>query len=185
VATSVITGTITDGAGAAVSGVTVLCTLKPYGYRITEATAISARQSTTSNASGVYTFTLEEQSNITPQGSYYEIEEQIPVASGGRRVWIITVGASDAAVAASLLANVPDQGAPDYLTQAQGDSRYAQTADIVLKAGSTMTGELTLSTSSPTSALKAASKGYVDTALASASVSGESDQIVIAVEVFS
>lgn len=130
-ATSVITGTITSTGGTPISGVTVLCTLKPYGFRITEGTQIAARQTTTTNGSGVYTFTLEETANITPQGSYYEIEEQVSVAQGGRKVWVISVGASNATVAASLLASAPDQGTPDYLTQDQGDARYVQDGDFV------------------------------------------------------
>lgn len=112
------------------SGVTVVCTLKPYGFRISDGTTIARRQTTTTNGSGVYTFTLEETSNITPAGSWYEIEEQTPTASGGRHVWAITVGADNATVAASLIATRPDQGQPDYLTQDQGDARYITTGDL-------------------------------------------------------
>lgn len=70
----------------------------------------------------------------------------------------------------------------DYVMSERGGSlfKYALTSikDLFtsyfpLKSGATMTGELTLSSSAPSASLVAASKGYVDTTVAAAILSGQ------------
>jgi hypothetical protein len=103
VATSTITGTITDPTGVAVSGALVVCRLMPTGgFRTADGSEVARAVSTTTNASGVYSFVLERNSGISPANSYYEITEYIPAANGGTKVWNISVGASNQTTYASL-----------------------------------------------------------------------------------
>jgi hypothetical protein len=124
VATSTITGTITDPTGVAVASVPVVCRLMPTGgFRSADGSEVSRAVSTTTNASGVYTLVLERNSGISPANTYYEITESIPAASGGTRVWTISVGASNQTVFAALVTPAP-AAASTYLTQASADARY-------------------------------------------------------------
>lgn len=124
-ATSTITGTITDPSGVAVAGAAVSCTLMPAGgFRSADGSEVARTVNTTTNASGVYTLVLERNSGITPANTYYEINEQVPAAQGGVQVWRISVGASNQTVLAALVATPPAAAASAYLTQAAGDARY-------------------------------------------------------------
>jgi hypothetical protein len=124
VATSTITGTITDATGVAVASVPVTCRLMPVGgFRSADGSEVARLVSTTGNASGVYSFVLERNSGITPANSYYEIVEYIPAANGGTKVWNISVGASNQTVLAALVTPLAAQVAT-YLTQASADARY-------------------------------------------------------------
>jgi hypothetical protein len=124
VATSTITGTITDPIGTAVSGALVVCRLMSTGgFRTADGSEVARNVSTTTNGSGVYTFVLERNSGISPTNSYYEITEYIPAANGGPKVWNISVGASNQTVYAALVTPMP-AGVPTYLTQASADARY-------------------------------------------------------------
>lgn len=124
-ATSTITGTITDPTGVAVAGARVVCRLMPTGaFRAATGSEVARVVSTTTNASGVYTLTLEENAGITPANTWYELTEYIPDANGGTRVWNIQVGASDQTVLASLVSVLPDAEGSGYLTQAAADARY-------------------------------------------------------------
>lgn len=123
-ATSNITGTITDPTGVAVVGATVVAKLMPSGgFRTVQGTEVAQAVSTTTNGSGVYTLALEQNSNITPGNSYYEITEYIPAANGGPKVWNISVGAADQSVYAALVTPLSPAQAT-YLTQSAADARY-------------------------------------------------------------
>jgi hypothetical protein len=124
VATSTITGTVTDPTGVAVSGAVVVCTLMPTGgFRTADGSEVARAVSTTTNASGVYSFALERNSGISPANTYYQIEERIPAANGGTKVWNISVGASNQTTYASLVTPLAAQTAT-YLDQASADARY-------------------------------------------------------------
>lgn len=124
-ATSVISNTITDPSGTAVSGVLVTATLMPTGgFRTSAASEVARTVTTTSNGSGAWTLTLERNSDITPSGTWYEIVEQIPASAGGRRVWNVTVGSSDQSVLAALTSALGPASSGTYLTQAAADARY-------------------------------------------------------------
>jgi hypothetical protein len=130
VATSTITGTITDATGVAVASVPVTCRLMPVGgFRSADGSEVARLVSTTGNASGVYSFVLERNSGITPANSYYEIVEYIPAANGGTKVWNISVGASNQTVLAALVTPLAAQTAT-YLTQASADARYQALGSI-------------------------------------------------------
>jgi hypothetical protein len=124
VPTSTITGTVTDPTGVAVSGAVVVCTLMPTGgFRTADGSEVARAVSTTTNASGVYSFALERNSGISPANTYYQIEERIPAANGGTKVWNISVGASNQTTYASLVTPLAAQTAT-YLDQASADARY-------------------------------------------------------------
>ena len=136
-ATSAITNTILDLSGTAVSDVVIVARLKPGpGFRIAGTSEEVASQiTTTSAAAGTWSLTLERQANITPLGSYYEIEEQIPDSKGGLKSWTITVGDVGQTLFAALVNTLPADVGPTYLTQTTGDARYAQLGNL----GSTST----------------------------------------------
>lgn len=125
-ATSAITNTITDPAGTAVASVRVVAKLMPTaGFRVDTGAEVARIVEATSNSSGVWTLNLERAANITPANTTYEVTEHIPDASGGKRVWNISVGASNQSVSAALVTPLAAQTAT-YLTQASADARYQQ-----------------------------------------------------------
>ena len=124
-ATSTITNTITGPTGTVQAGVRVVCRLMPTaGFRISDSTEVARVVETTTDGSGVWSLVLQENSDITPGNTWYEVTEYIPNVSGGTRVWRIEVGASDQTVLASLISPLPDSITSNYLTQAAGDARY-------------------------------------------------------------
>ena len=145
-ATSNISNTILDLSGSAVSDVVVVARLKPGpGFRIYEGTEVASQVTTTSASNGAWSLTLEQNEpanpvdatklGISPSGSYYEIEEQIPDAKGGLKSWTVTVGTTSQTLYAALVTTLPADVGPTYLTQASGDARYSQLGNI----GSTST----------------------------------------------
>ena len=123
-ATSTITGTITNPIGTAVADVRVVCRLMPAGgFRTADGSEVARNVATTTNGSGVYSFVLERNSGISPANTYYELTEYIPAEHGGTRVWTISVGASNQTVYASLV-TPPPAAAATYLTQDSADARY-------------------------------------------------------------
>lgn len=124
-ATSVISNTITDLDGTAISGVVIVVRLKPGpGFRTADSTEVASQDSTTTNSTGFWSLTLERNAGIEPNGSYYEVEEQIPDANGGLRSWAIEVGASNQSLLAALVNPLPTATGPTYLTQTSADARY-------------------------------------------------------------
>ena len=145
-ATSNISNTILDLSGSAVSDVVVVARLKPGpGFRIYEGTEVASQVTTTSASNGAWALTLEQNEpadpvdatklGISPSGSYYEIEEQIPDAKGGLKSWTVTVGTTSQTLYAALVTTLPADVGPTYLTQSSGDARYSQLGNI----GSTST----------------------------------------------
>lgn len=124
-ATSTISNTITGPTGTAVSGATVRATLMPGpGFRVSDSTEVARVVTTTTNGSGAWSLALERNTNITPTGTWYLIEEEIPVAQGGSRTHAIQVGASNQTLLAALISTLPTITASGYLTQAAADARY-------------------------------------------------------------
>lgn len=125
-ATSTITNTITGPTGTAVEGATIVATLKPGpGFRISDSSEIAARVTTTTDSSGDWSLSLERQSNISPADStWWEIEEQIPDAEGGARVWAISVPNTNSTLYASLTTPVSPDAVSLYLTRALADALY-------------------------------------------------------------
>ena len=145
-ATSNISNTILDLSGSAVSDVVVVARLKPGpGFRIYEGTEVASQVTATSASNGAWSLTLEQNEpanpvdatklGISPSGSYYEIEEQIPDAKGGLKSWTVTVGTTSQTLYAALVTTLPADVGPTYLTQSSGDARYSQLGNI----GSTST----------------------------------------------
>ena len=145
-ATSNISNTILDLSGSAVSDVVVVARLKPGpGFRIYEGTEVASQVTATSASNGAWALTLEQNEpadpvdatklGISPSGSYYEIEEQIPDAKGGLKSWTVTVGTTSQTLYAALVTTLPADVGPTYLTQTSGDARYSQLGNI----GSTST----------------------------------------------
>jgi hypothetical protein len=125
-ATSTISNTCTDPSGVAVASVTVKATLVPAlrAFRTGPATEVAAVVSTVSNGSGAWSLVLERNADITPAGTYYIVEEQIPAASGGPRFYEILVGASDQTLLAAQVTPIPTVQVSSFLTQAAADARY-------------------------------------------------------------
>lgn len=128
-ATSTITGTITDPAGTDLANVRVVCRLLPRPcFETATGVELAPVVETVTNASGVYTLTLVRTVDITPSNSYYEITEYIPDRYGGPVKHVIQVGASNQSVLAALVTTPPSPSAAVYLTQTAGDARYQQLA---------------------------------------------------------
>lgn len=124
-ATSTISNVILDPSGVAVASVPVVVTLMPTaGFRTDTGNEVARTVSTTTDATGLWSLALERNSNITPAGTHYEVEEQIPAHRGGRRVWLILVGATNQTVAAALVTPTPTVLSSGLLTQAAADARY-------------------------------------------------------------
>lgn len=122
-ATSNVTNSHT--AGSELDGVAVIARLKPGGgFKVDTAAEVDAYAETTFS-SGSWTLALEQQANITPDGSYWEIEEQIPAANGGPRVWAVSVGASNSTLQAARITPSLSPSLANYLTQEAADARYA------------------------------------------------------------
>ncbi len=94
--TSIATRTITDPSGVPVVGAVIVARLRPVAaaVRVDDLTAISGEVRTTTNASGVYSLTLERNGNITPANTYWEIEERIPRLNGGTKMWAVVAPAT-------------------------------------------------------------------------------------------
>lgn len=124
-ATSNITNRILDPSGTAIASVTINARLKPGpGFQSDTFEEIAGLETTTTDANGDWTLTLERNSGITPANSYWEIEEKIPEANGGPRVWAVQVGASNQTLLAALISAPVAAAANTYLTQASADARY-------------------------------------------------------------
>lgn len=128
-ATSTITGVIQDPENNPLEGITVIARLKPRsGFITATGETVAPVAITTTDSNGNYSFELERNSGITPEDTWYNIEERIPDVYGGGNVWEIQVGASDATVYASLVTPTPSSDFSNYLTQAAADARYALVA---------------------------------------------------------
>lgn len=124
-ATSNITNTILDPSGTAVEGVLVVCRLMPTaGFREDTGAEVARVEQTVTDSNGAYTLTLERNANITPDNTWYQITELIPDSKGGKRVWNVSVGASNQTVLAALISPLPEASAGTFLTQAAADARY-------------------------------------------------------------
>lgn len=143
-ATSTITNTITGPSGTALSGVLVEVRLMPSGgFRESDFSEVARLVTTTTNGSGVWSLALERNSNITPDNSWYEVTEHIPVASGGKRVWNIAVGDSNQSLLASLVTPASQQptvvpAGTVYLDQASADARYQALGSLSSTAPNTI-----------------------------------------------
>lgn len=103
----------------------VTATLMPtVGFKISDSSELERVRTTTASGAGAWSLALERQSNITPTGSYWLIEEHIE-DDGGHTILPISVGASNATLAASVIEPVTNTGIVSYLTQATADARYA------------------------------------------------------------
>lgn len=126
-ATSTITGVITNPAGTALANVAVKAILRPRPAFVTATGAeLAVTYETTTDSNGQYVFTLTRTADITPSGSWYEITEQISPRYGGAVKHTVQVGASNQTVYAALISTPPVPGTSVYLTQASADARYVQ-----------------------------------------------------------
>lgn len=124
-ATSTISNTLTDASGNGLAEVEVIVRLVPRGaFRTDTGTEIAPIVRTTTDVNGAWSLVLEEQANITPSNSFYEVEERIPNRYGGPRKHTFEVGASNATLHASLVTPIPDMPTANYLTQTAADARY-------------------------------------------------------------
>lgn len=130
-ATATITNTITTPGGTAVGGVRVTAALEPVpGFRTSDSVELADTVETYSNASGVWSLTLEKNADITPANTYYRIVEHVPVNGRiQRRVWNASVTVSQGLLA-SLVSPAGAQPAYD-VTLASAVTRLGGTAGTV------------------------------------------------------
>lgn len=129
-ALSNITNLLTDLNGTPIAAVRVIARLIPGGFRIAEGSEIASQDETTSDAGGNWSIALERNANISPAGTYYEIEEQIPDLNGGPRIYPVSVGATNQTLQAALVSPIPSVSGPTYLTQTSADARYQQLGSL-------------------------------------------------------
>lgn len=131
-ATGIITGNITDLSGTDLSGITVTARLRPGGgFRTSGGGSLAHLESTTTDASGDYSLTLERNADISPSGSWYEIEEAVPDAYGGPRIFTVSVTAGTHTAYSSLVTPTTGSGFTNYISQSAADARYAPIAGTV------------------------------------------------------
>lgn len=123
--TSTISNTILDLSGTAVADVLVVVTLMPSaGFREDTFTEVARSVTTTTDSNGLWSLALERNSNITPEGTYYIVDEHIPASKGGATSNAIQVGDSNQTVLAALISNLPTFTNDNFLTQEAADARY-------------------------------------------------------------
>jgi hypothetical protein len=106
--TSAMTNTITDATGGALASVSVVIRLRPPGARrVSDNSEVAPAVTVTTNASGIWTANLEQTSNISPAGSYYEATELVASTQGGPRTWAFTVPAAGPFTVMANLYSVP------------------------------------------------------------------------------
>lgn len=142
-ATGTITNVIKDPAGNPVSTILIYATLKPGpGFRA-DGTEVAEITSTTSDNTGAYSLTLEQNSNITPTGTYYEIYENVPASYGGPNVWTIQVQSGSHTVLQSLATILPPgsaimSGSNTPITLVTGESASAGTSPQFIRADASL-----------------------------------------------
>lgn len=137
-ATSIISNTVTNPSGTALEGVPVVVRLVPGGgFRISDSSEVTPKVTTVTDSSGDWSLVLEENANITPANSYYEVEEQLTAAQGGPRKFTFEVGAADSTLYAALINPINDITSSNYLTQAAADARY-----MLLSGGFGVAGDM-------------------------------------------
>lgn len=155
-ATGTIINTLSDPSGTPLQGVTVVATLIPgVAFQVSNpGVEITSQETTTTDSSGNWVLVLEQNTNINPGNSYWQIEEQIPVTAGVPRVWAVSVGAGTNSLYASLVSIPPASNPPvAYITQSSADARYQQFAALTLGSiqavgTATQTGTATTAASS-------------------------------------
>lgn len=153
-AISVISNTLTSPSSDPAPNFTVNARLTTVagqsgGFRLNGGTTEIASIVTTTALAGVWSLGLENNSNVTPTGSYYVIEEQAPSSFGGTREWacISSTSAATATLFQSLANPIPDAGGSFALTETLADARYGQlaapniwTSSNTFSAGAIFTG---------------------------------------------
>lgn len=120
-ATSTITNTVTTPGGTPLAGIPVIIRLMPAGGFRADGSEVARIHQTTTDNSGVWSATLERTADITPSGTYYEVEEKIP---GAPRRHLFQVGNASTTLQASLITQPPPVDVPTALTQEAADARY-------------------------------------------------------------
>ena len=146
-ASSPLTNRILDPSGTALSGVTVNARLIPAsGFRSDSPYAeLATLESTTTDSSGDWVLNLERNSNITPTGTQWEIEERIPDANGGPKTWRCNITATaTVTLLAALVTSPPPLSSTTYITQATGDARYLVNSSTTTFLTQTQAGALYL-----------------------------------------
>lgn len=86
-ATGTISNIIKDPSGTPVPDAEVIIRLYPNHAWRSDDTEIYPEKRLVSDASGAWTAVLEKNTDITPSGNYYEIEERLEEGSRIWRVW--------------------------------------------------------------------------------------------------
>src|SRR5436190_16099657 len=81
--------------GTPLSGVKVFLSLyADFGFKIDDGTEITPIEQTVTDANGTWQTNLEANDNISPSGTLYRIEEQIPKAKGNTKIYFINVAST-------------------------------------------------------------------------------------------
>jgi hypothetical protein len=122
-----ISNTIRDVNGNVVPNVQVVFDLIPPGaFRSSDHSEVASRYTTTTDANGNYSVSVEQNATLNPVGTYYKITEKLPDSAGGYRYWNVLAAGSAVDVMSGLTTPPASPGAMvDYLTKAEGDALYA------------------------------------------------------------
>jgi len=128
---------LTDLNGTPMSGVKVFISLyADFGFRISDGSEVTPVEQLVSDANGLWQVTLESNDNITPSGTLYRIEEQIPKAKGNTKIYFIRV--SDTLPVPPTWNNIKDLLVPEvrpigtvgnFLTKDEAELTYAHKGD--------------------------------------------------------
>lgn len=130
-ATSTISNTLLKPNGTAATGIQVVITLMPSGgFRADTFTEVVRVVTATTDSNGLWSIALERNTNITPSGTFYVVDERLPASMGGPVSWAIQVGASNQTVQAALISNLPAFTNDNFLTQEAADARYQALSSI-------------------------------------------------------
>lgn len=126
-ATVIITNTIKDPSGTGIPDVEIKARLRPVpGFRTADSSEVSPEEITTTDGNGAWSLTLEKNADITPTGTYWEIEEKLET---GSVVWNV-VASANTTLRASLVDPLPTLLGGTYLTQETGDARYVSIGGV-------------------------------------------------------
>jgi hypothetical protein len=117
-ATFVVSNYLVGPDGSALAGVKVYISIKPENaFRISDGAELVSPLSLVSDATGFWTTPLEDNLNISPAGSYYEVVEQVPPIYGGTQIWNIYVNGAGGRLGQLWSSQVPP---PPYIPVYEG-----------------------------------------------------------------
>jgi hypothetical protein len=124
--------------GTPIPNVKVFITLyADFGFKMDDGSEITPVEQTLTDSSGKWSVLLESNDNITPSGTLYRLEEQVPKNKGNTRIFFFRV--SNTLPVPPAINNVKDLLVPEvrplgttgmFLTQDQAEATYAHKGEV-------------------------------------------------------